>query len=447
MDYNPLTARLHTAKKKIKHLHERRADAVSQLTWAEGFEPEASAADIERLHSDLRIKIDERGRLEAESARLKLTADRLKSKTSALEAKARMGWNPSYWLSDKRSDAKAQLKKHRKKVERHLEGVDGADKERRRVVREVKRLADLVSAKERELARHKDFQPAAVRLEIEKIDEELPFREMERDDLRRRKDDVDRRLKAPLTEMRKYDSEVEVLHQAISELEHDQSNWRRQIAEAERIDRELTRASNAYERAMLHQKCEQQFGKGSPSIVIRDMQFQVRRTQSNIDYNKRQIARIRRDIAKTEGRIKKIAEIASRDVRALMIDGKNCCFEDDQFIGLAALIPLTNDLAKRYDVTVVFDASIRRDLGASDAALRAALPATKVHVVASRAKADETILDAAADPAIWVISNDRFGDYRDKTPVREGRIIRHEILHGRVMVHDLGVDVRFAVKQ
>ena len=104
-----------------------------------------------------------------------------------------------------------------------------------------------------------------------------------------------------------------------------------------------------------------------------------------------------------------------------MIDGKNCCFEGNQFIGLAALLPLTRALAQRYDVTVVFNASIRRDLGANDDALRAALPSAKSPRRSSRAKADETLLDAASDPSVWVISNDRFGDYRDKPPLRTGK--------------------------
>jgi hypothetical protein len=61
-----------------------------------------------------------------------------------------------------------------------------------------------------------------------------------------------------------------------------------------------------------------------------------------------------------------------------------------------------------------------------DDELRKALPAAKVHVVASRAKADETILDAAYEPTVWVISNDRYGDYCEKAPVKEQRVVRHE---------------------
>jgi hypothetical protein len=444
VDYNPLTAKLRTAEKKIKDLERRRAAAAAQLAWAKRFKPEAATTEITRLQADLKGRIAELRSLEAESSRLEATSRLLNSKTSSLEDKARMGWNPGYWFSDKRSDAKERLKKHQQEVDRHLQRVHDADRERNQVASAVKRLTGMITRREVELARFKSFQSATVQKEIEQIDGELPLRGMERDDVKAHKADVDGRLKAPMAELRKYESEMEGLLATISGLRSEQSKVRDQINEAERIDNEISRASNSYERAMLHRKCEERFGAGSPSRVIRGLQFQMRQYESTIEYNKRQIARIRRDFGKTEERIKRIAEVASRDIRALMIDGKNCCFEGNQFIGLAALIPLTKELAKRYDVTVVFDASIRRDLGTSDDDLRAALSGARVHVVASGAKADETILDAAADPAIWVISNDRFGDYRDKTPVKERRVIRHEILHGRVMVHDLSVEARFA---
>lgn len=446
MDYNPLTAKLRAVERAIKTLQRQRRDAESELERAANFSVEAAQAEIERLQSDLAACSQERDGLAADHGRLKAIEDQLKAKAGSLEDKARLGWDPTYWLSDKRAKAKERLKKHRKKVANQIEKVETAAKKLDSKSRDVKRLKATLSRKQRELDQHLNFEPDDVRALIDKIDEEMPFREMERDDLRERKAEVDRRLKAPLAEIRKYEAQVEELHEKVSGLEHEQSTWRRQVAEAERIDAELSRASNSYERAMLHQKCEEQFGKGSPSAVVRDARFQIRRIQSSLDYNERQINRVQRDIEKTQNRIKKLAEAAARDVRALVIDGKNCCFEGNQFIGLAALLPLTRALAQRYDVTVVFDASIRRDLGANDDALRAALPSAKVHVVASRAKADETLLDAASDPSVWVISNDRFGDYRDKPPVRDRRIIRHEILHGRVLVHDLGVDAQFAGK-
>ena len=51
---------------------------------------------------------------------------------------------------------------------------------------------------------------------------------------------------------------------------------------------------------------------------------------------------------------------------------------------------------------------------------------------------NETVLDlACANELTYVLSNDRFGDFNEKSAVRDGRIIRHEIVNGGVFVHDL----------
>jgi hypothetical protein len=50
----------------------------------------------------------------------------------------------------------------------------------------------------------------------------------------------------------------------------------------------------------------------------------------------------------------------------------------------------------------------------------------------------------ATAPDAWVISNDRFREYTDKPAVRDDRLIRHEIVAGQLMVHDLDVSIGFA---
>ena len=98
-------------------------------------------------------------------------------------------------------------------------------------------------------------------------------------------------------------------------------------------------------------------------------------------------------------------------------------------------------LSERYVVTIVFDASIRRILGARGADIQRTLGAdAEVHVVATREKADETVLELAGlNEGSFVISNDRFAEFREKLAVKEGRLIRHEIVGGRILVHDLGI--------
>ena len=59
-------------------------------------------------------------------------------------------------------------------------------------------------------------------------------------------------------------------------------------------------------------------------------------------------------------------------------------------------------------------------------------------------KADETVLSAAEDDNhSFVLSNDRFADYPEKLAVKEGRILRHEIVSPVIYIHELQIDAKF----
>ena len=67
----------------------------------------------------------------------------------------------------------------------------------------------------------------------------------------------------------------------------------------------------------------------------------------------------------------------------------------------------------------------------------------RVHVVASKQAADQTVLETASPSDAYVISNDRFRDFTDKPAVSGQRLIRHEIVAGKVLIHDLNLAVAF----
>lgn len=204
------------------------------------------------------------------------------------------------------------------------------------------------------------------------------------------------------------------------------------LKKAQDLDAQLTSAGNAYDRAKIHEQCELRFGTGSPRSIIHERQRMVRQCE--------------RDYDKARRRAEDIEKKASRRIDTIVIDGNNLCYEGDStFIGIAAIEKLLPYLCKNYAVVVVFDSSIRRLLKTNDSGLQGRLAANvKVHVVASRGMADETILDLASNsPFIYVISNDRYGDFNDKSVVKEDRIIRHEIVDGKAFLHDLQVRVAF----
>jgi len=440
MDYNPFIAELRATDSEIKKLEHRRADLVEQVVWSTRFNPETEIGEVSRLRSDLEERTAELARLEEDITELDATSRLLASQTPGLERDARLGLRVFRWFTPEYDSAKARLMAHKQEIVRHRGRVEVVDEERNQVAREVSELTDLVFDKEQALALFMSFRSDEVDEAIAEIVGKLPLLEKKRDHLNARAANVDRAVEGPLAELEKYKLEIEDHESTTSKLRSELSRLEHQIAQAEDIDERLSRASNASERYKLHQECERQFDVGSPRAAMSAIRSKMRPLKSSIRDHEQQIDRIGRDMTKTEQRIAKLAAVAARDIDALIIDGNNCCYQGNDFIGLAALIPMTDNLADRYAVTVVFDAAIRRLLGVSDDELRDALPAAKVHVVASRTKADETILDAADETTVWVVSNDRFGDYRDKTPVKEDRLIKHEIVSGRVLVHDLRVN-------
>jgi rRNA-processing protein FCF1 len=220
----------------------------------------------------------------------------------------------------------------------------------------------------------------------------------------------------------------EVLAPLLREIENLESKlndiqWDHKVAED--FDQRLSFAENSYERALIHQQCEEWFGKGSPRKIISEKQREIRQLERNYD--------------KARRRVEEVAKKAARRIDKVIIDGNNLCYAGNDFIGLAAIEAILPLLSRMCEVVVVFDSTIRRLLSTDNDGLQKRLASfSEVHVVASRKKADETVLDlASANEFIYVISNDRFGDFNDKSAVKNGRLIKHEVVSGNVFVHDL----------
>lgn len=96
-------------------------------------------------------------------------------------------------------------------------------------------------------------------------------------------------------------------------------------------------------------------------------------------------------------------------------------------------------------MTVIFDAAIRHQLKRNDQEIRDQFnKRLNVHTVASKQLADETILETAShNKNDYVVSNDRFGELFDKEIVKNKRLIKHEILKGRVMIHEIDVNLKY----
>jgi hypothetical protein len=276
--------------------------------------------------------------------------------------------------------------------------------------------AGISSARQR-ISEHKNFnlheaeqRYASIGPEINQIEEDLAK-------VRAELESIETKIQPHMRQLDRLQSELEVLNS--------------DIAKANRLDRDLSSAANSYERAMIHQRCEEEFGTGSPKQVISDRRRKIRGLENNIPKLER---RIHDELNKLE-----------RKISHLLIDGNNACYEGNSFIGLRGLSALLPKLRDRFKITVVFDASIRSMLKTDTQGVEQMLgPGAATHVAPTKSAADEYLLKLAGkDNGAFILSNDRFAEYHDYDAVRSGRVLRFLIADGKIMINDLDVSVSF----
>lgn len=212
-------------------------------------------------------------------------------------------------------------------------------------------------------------------------------------------------------------------------------NIKANIAAVEDLADQLVSCDQS-EKWEIHQKCEEIFGHGSPNYVLNKLKKDYKKTE--------------RDLTKLVERAKQAVLKSNLNIKKLVIDGNNLCHRrssdtaqknkgNNNFIGLDALIPLVKILKEKYIVEVVFDNTIKRTLNIDTIASK--LNLKDVHIVNN--KADEFILDLAKDKDSFVISNDKYAEYFDKSPVIEKRILNHEIFKNNLKIYDLDIDISF----
>jgi hypothetical protein len=406
LEYNPFTQRHAALQVQLQSVEAERDDCSKQLTWHAQFKSEAEA---EALATQKR-----------EGVRVQAVLDGLKARRAGaaqiaqeLSDSARLGLDPRRWFSAERAEQVRQRDAARALVEK----LDEAITTKQALATQILQANQKRQA---QMEKHRALDALELQARLRALDQQLAPQRAQLAALLADRERVDAQLKAPLQEQQR-------LEQRLAQLG-------RELAQAEGYEQRLGAAASGRDKAGIHNECSQAFsGEASPGRVMQDRQ--------------RGIEAARRNLAKVQARLARIAQLASRPIATLVLDGNNLCYEGQQFIGLEAALALSCALAdeRRHKVVVVFDAGIRRLLHMDDRQIAHGFPTrATVHVVASRQSADQTVLEMAAAPDAWVISNDRFRDYTDKPAVRDERLIRHEIVAGQVMVHDLDISIGFA---
>jgi DNA repair exonuclease SbcCD ATPase subunit len=403
MDLNPLTGVCAEIQRQLTGLQQSEKQVAGELHWYTSLNPQA-------LENDKRSNEAKAEQLQREIQALDQDIQGTSVRLGELAPVIGTLFNPLNWF------AKDQIDLRRKRSElRAVSSQKTAERQAR--VTELEGTRTRISNVASELDRHRAF--------------DLPRRQAEQSRLKQSIVDKASELAFVADRKRRVDEILAPLVQEMQDLEARKQRAQSDLDSAEDFDRQLSSAGNSYERAMIHEQCERSFGTGSPRKIIGERQREVRQLE--------------RDYDKARRRVEEVARTAARRIDTVVIDGNNLCYESNRFIGLAAVEALLPLISRMCAVVVVFDSAIRRLLNTDDSALQRRLAGhAKVHVVASRRMADETVLDLATGSEFtYVLSNDRFGDFNEKPAVKGGRVIRHEIVNGNVFVHDLQLRVAY----
>lgn len=240
--------------------------------------------------------------------------------------------------------------------------------------------------------------------------------------------ELEQALAAANADFDRAELQLKPIRDALEANRRDQKACAHDLTVAQEFCARLEASKTPRDRALIHQECEERFASGKPGELV-----------SSIRTKLKALARVgEKLLARGNGAMLRV----NRTIKRLVFDGNNFCYRDGEFIGLTALISVIPALTSTFDVTVVFDASIRRQLQLRDADIAQKLLPAKTHVVASKQKADKTVLECATDPGVFVVSNDTFREFPDCSAVSGGRVIRHEIVRGRVIIDDLVINVQ-----
>ncbi|MGB3432800.1 hypothetical protein [Achromobacter sp.] len=403
MNTNPFTEEIEALERNHEAARNELDSWKAKLTWFEDVNLDQATGELMRTQ---RMQTETQARLGA----MRLGLVDLAATVQRLEEEAGMGIDPRHWFSSERAIAKRQLTAMQQKL------VDGQAS-----ISSMEAVISSAAVAGRDIQsrieKARVFDPllaqsaiAALQTTIEQIAPQMAA-------LRHRSDKLDEALLEP--------------QQRLSEEEWQRPQLQGRIELAAKFEDELGKAAS-YERRQIHSRCDSRLGNERPAVVIRESRNALRRVEANI--------------TKLRARIAELVKIASRDVRHIIIDGNNLCNAGGiGFVGLAALKAIVPILAEAYKVTLIFDSGIRGKLQLRNKDIEAAFPdAALVHVVASRRSADELILDIAGDDRYtFVLSNDRFADFPEKSAVKEARLLQHEIVCQTARIYDLRIEVPF----
>ena len=400
---NPYTPKVTKLSDQLVIIRSQIEHIEGDVIWFHQFSPGQALKKAEELNQKNAQRL-------TRASELTRSLEACRVRLPGLKAEGAYGWNPTKWFTEEKKRRRRQAADCEKEITSVCIQISNVKKAIGIDTAHIKETLGLVHKYGAFDEPENNNRVASLRAEESSVDAELQKMKA----LHTRVEDA---LRQPLAEL--------------SSLESQARDLTRNISSASRLDRDLSSASTSYDKAMAHQECERIFGDGSPRKMLNKFT--------------RELETVDRNIVKVKKRITQIGDEATRDIQKVVFDGSNLCIQNGAFIGLSALRTAVMEVAKRAKTVVVFDSSMRRRLKVPDRELPTLFgPEVTVHVTPG--EADETILDLANDSTAFVVSNDRYADFKDKAVVKGGRVIPHQIVDGKIFLRG-GLGVAADVEQ
>ncbi len=393
MEYNPYI-------QKCNDLSNMKTRLIEETKWFDSTDIGILLSSLEEKET---MKIEHKSLFSKNEKEIQLLSENIQGTKQYIKSI----FNPFNWFDD-------EQKTYRKKLNRLKKELIVSNDNKDKTLKKLSTTNSKISTINSEVKKYDGFNIEKTCDKINRLDAEIVELERKLRVFYGLQSNVDNALRPILSQIKDYESSISTANTV--------------IVKAKSFDRKLDVADNSYERSMIHEECEKYFDVGSPKKII--------------NQEERKIRQYERDLIKSKKRAVEISRKASREINKIIIDGNNLCYEGGGFVGLNPLLTVTRELFSQYHVVVVFDASIRSKIKANDNKIRSYFNRNiEIHVVATKQLADETILDIAShDDVCYILSNDRFGEYKDKEVVHNNRVIRHEIVSGKVIIHDLNIN-------
>jgi hypothetical protein len=143
-------------------------------------------------------------------------------------------------------------------------------------------------------------------------------------------------------------------------------------------------------------------------------------------------------------RAKDIAKRASKNIKKIIIDGNNMCYEGNRFVGINPIKCILGLLENKYEVVIIFDASILKHSNISRKYVNSVFSGSNIYIVNTGYMADETIIKLTLDDETsYILSNDRFSEFSSESVIVDSRLIKHDVVDGQVLINDLDIQAKY----